>query len=157
VVRAEEPPYFPYSNKFKFKTDKFKTVSQVSLFNQYVDHSTAAMAKPRNQEHQNHEMECYLAVQSRMEDIGGWGGNSIPVKTKTALSSKLNRLSNSPAISFNATRTRSTLIANLSLTVGGEDAGSRTSRKSWKRASLRHSEKGTRLSWIWNIAMGERL
>lgn len=48
------------------------------------------------------------------------------MKTKTPLSNALTRLSNSPAISFTATRFNgfgSEFIADISLTVGGEDAG----------------------------------
>jgi len=82
------------------------------------------------EEQQIHEINWYVSVKDRLEALGDWGWrhdkDGIPVRMKTPLSSALTRLSNSPAISFTATRFNgfdSEFIADISLTVGGEDAG----------------------------------
>jgi len=87
-------------------------------------HYPTAMASPINEEPPKHEIDYYLSVKERMESLVQ-GGGGIPVKMKTPLSTALNKLSNSPAISFAATYCYAYLglVADISLTVGGEDAG----------------------------------
>ena len=85
------------------------------------------MAEKAIEGHQNHEIVCYVSVRDQMENMNRWSGDHIPVKMKTPLSNALTKLSNSPAISFTATHygnPYSTIpVADISLTISGEDAG----------------------------------
>ena len=94
--------------------------------------SSNTMASFPTEEQKTHEINWYVSVKDRLEALGegswrpGHSDDGIPVKMKTPLSSALTRLSNSPAISFTPTRFNgfgSEFIADISLTVGGEDAG----------------------------------
>ena len=85
------------------------------------------MATPTTQDHQDHEIECYVSVLDRIQQIRR-NKYSIPVKMNTTLSTTLTQLFNSPAISFCTTRCEgpffgATLLADISLTVGGDAAG----------------------------------
>jgi hypothetical protein len=85
------------------------------------------MAALTTEEHL-HEIEHYVSVQKRIEKLC-WSRNNIPVKMKTALGTTLTKLFNSPATSISVNTTgRSfyygrTLMADISLMVDGEDAG----------------------------------
>jgi hypothetical protein len=88
------------------------------------------MAALTTEEHLKHEIECYVSVQERIEEISHWSRNNIPVKMKTPLGTTLNKLFNSPATSISVNTTGrgnpyygSTLMADISLMVDGEDAG----------------------------------
>jgi len=80
------------------------------------------------EEQKIHEIDWYFSVRDRIDKLGSRDPlkDGIPVKMKTPLSNTLTRLSNSPAVSFTATRCQrpySAPIAGISLTVGKEDAG----------------------------------
>jgi hypothetical protein len=93
----------------------------VSLF-PFTTQVTTAMAS--STEHQKHEIDCYLSIKDRLDTM--WSFKGIPVKMKTPISNILDRLSSSPAMSFTATRCGdpwSSLITDIPLMVGGEDAG----------------------------------
>lgn len=87
------------------------------------------MASLPIEEPKNHEIDWYFSVRDRIDKLGRRNTlkDGIPIKMKTPLSNTLTRLSNSPAVSFTAThcngRYYSEPMADISLTVGGEDAG----------------------------------
>jgi len=80
------------------------------------------------EERKNHEIDWYFSVRDCIDKLGTRNTlkDGIPVKIKTPHSSTLTRLSNSPAVSFTATHCNdpySELMADISLTIGREDAG----------------------------------